>query len=269
MWPEEVNCHNYFLCNTKCDSVSKQEKERLKNIEETKKSENKRPDKFRHEWLNKTYWSICFVENQGFYCVVCRKHDVINPQNKAQTFVEQPSVRFKEHTLKTHMASGAYAAAVEANLLQKVSMFHKIYTEKLEVETSVFEQAFSTAYLLMKEFIAIRKFVIFIGFMQHVIGVSNFQHFQHRSRGSVREIFLTVGQTVREDLLKQARRARSFGLMIDEVTDIAVCSQLVTFIQYWDRGSGSVETAFLSAQNVLEDFESCNADAITQLVIRQ
>lgn len=150
-----------------------------------------------------------------------------------------------------------------------MSVFHKIYVEREQVETTVLEQAFSVAYFLMKEFIALRKFIKFVTFMQKVIGITDLQHFQHRSQGSIRDIFLTVGETVKDGILVQARGARSFGLMIDEVTDIAVTSQLVTFVQFWDKATGSVRTAFLSAQNVLEEFESCNAEAISQLVLSQ
>ena len=52
---------------------------------------------------------------------------------------------------------------------------------------------------------------------------------------------------------------------MDEVTDITVSSQLISFIQFWDQENSSV-TTFLSSQNVLEDFASCNSEAITELV---
>ena len=53
---------------------------------------------------------------------------------------------------------------------------------------------------------------------------------------------------------------------MDEVTDITVSSQLISFIQFWDQENSSVTTMFLSSQNVLEDFASCNSEAITELV---
>jgi len=53
---------------------------------------------------------------------------------------------------------------------------------------------------------------------------------------------------------------------MDEVTDITVSSLLISFIQFWDQENSSVTTMFLSSQNVLEDFASCNSEAITELV---
>ena len=102
--------------------------------------------------------------------------------------------------------------------------------------------------------------------MEKVLGISPLKHFSHRSQGSVREIYLTPGDTVKQTLLKKARKAKSFGLLMDEVTDITVSSQLISFIQFWDQENSSVTTMFLSSQNVLEDFASCNSEAITELV---
>ena len=56
---------------------------------------------------------------------------------------------------------------------------------------------------------------------------------------------------------------------MDEVTNISVSSQLFSFIQFWDQESKSMLTMFLSSQNVLEDFASCNSEAITELVKKE
>ena len=65
--------------------------------------------------------------------------------------------------------------------------------------------------------------------MQDFIRITDFQNFQHRA--PVKEVFLTAGETVKEDsVLLQAREACLFGLQKDEATDISVATQLVTFI---------------------------------------
>ena len=123
---------------------------------------------------------------------------------------------------------------------------------------------FATAFFLMKEFIANRKLIPLLSFMENVLGLSQLKHFSHRSQGSVREIYLALGETVKRNLLEKARQAKSFGILIDEVTDISVASQLISFLQFWDEESSSVATVFLSSQNVLEDSE-----AITELVKKE
>ena len=55
---------------------------------------------------------------------------------------------------------------------------------------------------------------------------------------------------MKRNLLEKARQAKSFGILIDEVTNISVASQLISFLQFWDEESSSVATVFLSSQNV-------------------
>lgn len=66
------------------------------------------------------------------------------------------------------------------------------------------------------------------------------KYFQHRSEGSVNEIFLTIGNVIKEITLKKVGAASCFGLMTDETTDVSVSSQLITFVQYFDTESGTV-----------------------------
>ena len=56
---------------------------------------------------------------------------------------------------------------------------------------------FSTAFFLMKEFTANRKLIPLTSFMEKVLGISPLKHFSYRSQGSVREIYLTLGDTVK------------------------------------------------------------------------
>ena len=54
--------------------------------------------------------------------------------------------------------------------------------------------------------------------------------------------------------------------MVDDVTDISVKCQMLTFIQFVSPITSCMETAFLSVQDVLEEFASANSDALTSLI---
>ena len=164
------------------------------------------------------------------------------------------------------MALTVHSSAIHVDLLQRMSVFHQNYVEKNEVQTTVLQNVFATAFFPMKEFIANRKLIPLISFMEKVLGISQLKHFSHRFQGSVREIYLSLGDAVKQTLLKKARKATSFGLLMDEVTDITVSSQLIPFIQFWDQEDSTVTTTFLSSQNALEDLASCNSEAIAELV---
>ena len=117
-----------------------------------------------------------------------------------------------------------------------------------------------------KEHIANRKFLNLIKFAEDSLAVNQLKYFNHRSEASIREIFLVLGETIKEEIVRKAQKVQSYGLMADEVTDISVQSKMLTFIQFVSTVTSCMEIAFLSVQNVLEEFASANADALTSLI---
>lgn len=91
------------------------------------------------------------------------------------------------------------------------------------------------------------------------------KHFNHRSSGSIREMFLSIGDVITQDVVEEINMADSFGLMIDEVTDISLTEQLVCFIQYVDK-SGCPKIQFLFTADLLKDSDSADAATIVKVV---
>jgi hypothetical protein len=88
--------------------------------------------------------------------------------------------------------------------------------------------AFTSLYWLAKEEVANNKFNSLIKLLE-IVGVTHMKHFNHSSAGSIREMFLSIGDVITEDLVQEINMADCFGLMIDEVTDIFLIEQLVCF----------------------------------------
>ncbi len=42
-------------------------------------------------------------------------------------------------------------------------------------------------------------------------------------------------------IIEEIKKAGSYGLLIDEVTDIAVTEQLIIFVQFWNSTSGGTD----------------------------
>ena len=76
------------------------------------------------------------------------------------------------------------------------------------------------------------------------------KYFEHRSRPSIREIFLTIGETVREKIVKSTLEAESFGVLADEVADVSVMEQLVVFIKFYDSEQNCAITKFLGVKSI-------------------
>ena len=138
--------HNYFICcERKCSSLTS---------EQAAVKTDKSKDRFKHYWLTGQYWWACFVEEgeaKGVYCLLCRKHHSKSILNKTcNTFIDLASKRYKLSALSQHSNSGIHTQSIKNEHLQKLSVLHKDYEEKVEKHNTVLEQAFSTCYFLMK-----------------------------------------------------------------------------------------------------------------------
>ena len=58
--------------------------------------------------------------------------------------------------------------------------------------------------------------------------MAEIKYFQHSSEGI--EIFLTIGNVVKELTLKKVRAASCFGLITDEMTDVSVVKFMVKYL---------------------------------------
>ena len=186
------------------------------------------------------------------FCLLCKKHAIKTVQNKEESaFTQTASMRLKYDAVKVvHRDSDRHRKAVSQELLQRMSVFHKEVVERKETAKDVLEKAFSVAYFLAKEHIANRKFLNLIKFAEDSLAVNQLKYFNHRSEASIREIFLVLGETIKEEIVRSAQKVQSYGLMVDEVTDISVQSQMLTFIQFVSPVTSCMEIAFLSVQNV-------------------
>jgi len=175
--------------------------------------------------------------------MICRTHDTLNPQNKSKKFNSEPSIRYKRKTVEEHSSHQQHVAAIEAELLSRVSVFHHQVNYWEEVKEGVYHEDFHTLYWVAKEELANCKFVRPLEVVEE-LGVSDIKLFQHRSSGSVREIFLLLGKIIKEQVVKRVLKSNCFGLPCDEVCDISCKEQLVTFIKFVGP-TGKVLQSFL------------------------
>lgn len=135
-------------------------------------------------------------------CLLCRKDNTKNEQNNSKVFSSDPAVRYRKPTLTSHADSRQHLAAIEAEHLQRVSTFHKESVNKENVADDVLYKALMSVYWIAKHEIPIRKLVSLLQLLEKV-GVTEMKYFIHRSAGSVRELFLTLGQVIRKQLLEK------------------------------------------------------------------
>jgi len=152
--------------------------------------------------------------------------------------------------------------------LSRVSVFQKEFEEREKSKEDVYFNAFLALYWIAKEEIANTKFTSLLEVVEKM-GLSNMKFFEHRSGGSVTEMFILMGEMVKSEVVKKAQQAGSIGLLIDEVMDIAQREQLVSFIRYVDQDTYEVKTDFLAVNDILESSSSANAETIKSVVVKQ
>ena len=263
------NLHNFYNCKHKsCKEFSKEEEARQKLLKKRR---------MHHSWLEEKdllyckttgIWWLIFSENQGVFCFLCRKHKTRNTQNSAAVFSSSPGTRYRKEALREHTATKMHKAAVEAEMNQRVSLFHSQYEEKQAVHNDVLFNAFTALYWLAKEAVANAKFFSLLNLFR-VVGVDKMQYFNHKSPGAIREMFLHIGSVLKNSIIQEVKKSGFFGLLIDEVTDIAVTEQLIAFVQFWNATSCNVEIKFLSANDLLAESDSANAQTISNCLVTE
>ena len=136
---EDAVVHNQFNCAKNCCSdLSLAEKSRIA------------PKKFRHALIAHNWWLV-FVEGQGLFCLICKKHNMKNDINKRDVFVNTPGQRFISDAVKSHAVAFVHKSAYEVEFTQRFSEFEKDDREKKAVANYVYE-SFSHCIFLDEKF---------------------------------------------------------------------------------------------------------------------
>ena len=247
--------HNNYLCKTSdCCSVLPEGK-----------------TKFSHGWLSakdlsfdKTtgLWWLVYEENKGMFCLLCRKHNLKGSRSKSDVWNVSPSVRLRREAVQDHLTTTQHKDAIKLKMMQWISTFQKQVNERNEVNKRMLKKTFTAVYWLAKEEIPNQKLTSLLD----LLGVSEMKYFQHRSRPSLREMFITLGDSIREIILQKVKQAKSFGFLADEATDVAVLEQLIMFIKYVDPQEGVAKTKFLATKS-LDSPSGANAEVITGQIL--
>ena len=90
-------------------------------------------------------------------------------------------------------------------------------------------------------------------------------HFQDRSAGSTIEIFLTLGKVLKQRVVEALKTSKAFGLLVDEITHIAVKEQLIAFVQYVGDDSHPL-VKFFFTDDILKQSSTANAEPIAKCI---
>ena len=89
------------------------------------------------------------------------------------------------------------------------------------------------------------------------------KYFDYRGQGTLREIFLILGEVIRQEILIRLDGVLAYGILMDEVTDISVTEVLLSFIQYVGL-DGEIRTDFLFSEDLLANSDTANAYTVNK-----
>ena len=90
--------------------------------------------------------------------------------------------------------------------------------------------------------------------------------FNHTLMGSQRDMLLLLGEMIQKEVI--AAVTGPFGIMVDDMTDIANLEQMLGFIQYYSKSSEKVEVKFLCLENVLANSDKADSETITGVLLK-
>ena len=105
--------------------------------------------------------------------------------------------------------------------------------------------------------------------LPRVVGVEKMQYFGQRSLGATKEMFLQTGSVLKNSIVREVKKSGLYGLLIDEVTDISVTEQLITFVQFWDSTTCNVQIKFLGTNAFLAESDSEHAESISTTLLTE
>ena len=213
-------------------------------------------------------WWLVFQANEGMFCLLCKKHDTHNAKNKTKYFNEIPAIRFKPETIRVHADSPQHKPTIQLEMLQRGSEFQKQLDDQEKNKGKECKKIFEVVYWLAKEELPNRKLSSFLEMIKKIAGVDLKRQFPYSSKGIERELFLTLTQVFKEKIKEKIGNG-VYGILTDEVTDISLMQQLVTFIQYYDSQSCTTTTSFLAISNTLKGNNSADTPQIKKVLLEQ
>ena len=211
---QESAIHNYFFCQTrlKCD------------ICELDKQEMMKGKKFQHKWLYDPQlakcsateiWSLVYIDGKGMFYSFCRCTNMLQPSNESKVWNCEPNVHYCPDTVRNHMypsvdpARTMHGDAVQSELLLMSSYFVRREKEIKDQHDGVLTKVLYSIYWLCKEEVAHSKLNPVFKLLE-IIGLADIKDFTRRSYTVLKELVLTLGDQLMEDIIQEIKKCIAF-----------------------------------------------------------
>ena len=152
--------HSHYKCHIKCMSLSPLELRNQKQMKFT----------FNHNWVFAEFayckqagfhWLVFSEQSRGMFCILCNKHATQN-LHKSKTYGSKAATRFWKLAVEEHAGSNHHQAAVTAEMLSWVSVFHQEYVNQVTSREEVLKNVFRACYFLAQHEMSNQKMIPFL-----------------------------------------------------------------------------------------------------------
>ena len=106
--------------------------------------------RLQHSWLNncvttEMWWPV-YGEHEGLFCLLCKKHDTSNPQNKSNVLNKESCKPLRPEQFEDNCRTSQHMNAVSA-MLKRASVFQRTLDERERVAEDVRIGSWKKSYL--------------------------------------------------------------------------------------------------------------------------
>ena len=180
--------------------------------------------KFQHKWLYDPQlakcsateiWSLVYIDGKGMFYSFCRCTNMLQPSNESKVWNCEPNVRYRLDTVRNQMypsvdaARTMHADAIQSELLLMSSYFVRREKEIKDQHDGVLTKVLYSIYWLCKEEVAHSKLNPVFKLLE-IIGLADIKDFTKRSYTVLKELVLTLGDQLMEDIIQEIKKCIAF-----------------------------------------------------------
>lgn len=133
--------------------------------------------------------------------------------------------------IQLHFNSDMHRSSIEKEHLKQISPFQKEHEAGKQYENEVLIKVFMSIYWLAKVEISRTNFFSLLNLMDRA-ALQTLKHFNNSEESTLQEMFLILGQAVKDRVTERVNKSTFFSCLVDEVTGVSVLQQFVTFAKY-------------------------------------
>ena len=133
--------------------------------------------------------------------------------------------------IQLHFNSDMHRSSIEKEHLKQIYPFQKEHEAGKQYENQVLNKVLMSIDWLAKVEISRTNLLSLLNLMDRA-DLQSLKHFNNSEESTLQEMFLILGQAVKDRVTERVNKSTFFSCLVHEVTGVSVLQQFVTFAKY-------------------------------------